>query len=268
MKTNPRNTALVVTTYFLCALTLFPIALIFATSLTTTKYLVFPPVGFTLDWYRVALTNASMLRALLVSTEVGLISAFLATSMGIIGGLYLSKSTGWAARAISALFLAPLTVPMIVLAIGLLFFLTSVGLVRSVPGLVAGHVVITFPYAIRMISASVGRGIQQIERAAAILGANPWQGFRRVTFPSLRAGVVAGALFAFLISFNNVTIALFVSGVRSKTIPVLMLNMTQEGVSPEIAALASVLILITYLVMIILEKRFGIYRVLERQSSR
>lgn len=243
---------------------LFPIVLIFAASLTTTKYLVFPPVGFTLEWYRIALTDENILRALWVSIEVGLISAIMATILGIIAGLYLIKSRGWATRAIATLFMAPLTVPIVVLAVGLLFFLTSIGLVRSIPGLVVGHIVITFPYAVRMIRASVGRGLEQIERAAAVLGANPWQGFRRATFPSIRAGVVAGALFAFLVSFNNVTIALFVSGVQSKTLPVLLFNMTNEGMSPTIAALASVLIVITYLIMIILEKRFGIYRLLER----
>jgi ABC-type spermidine/putrescine transport system permease subunit II len=92
-----------------------------------------------------------------------------------------------------------------------------------------------------------------LEQATAVLGANPWQGFRKATFPSIRAGVVARALFASLVLFNNVTIALFVSGVRSMALPVLMFNMTHEGMSPTVAALASVLIVITYLILIILE---------------
>lgn len=260
------NYALLAITYLICALILFPIVVVFVVSLTETSYLTFPPEGLTFDWYRTALENSRITRALGVSVRVGLISAIVASILGVIGGIHLGRSRSRMARPINALFLAPLTVPMIVLAIGLLFFLTSLGLVRTVTALVIGHVVITFPYVLRMVSASIGRGIVYLERAAAVLGANPWKSFWGVTFPSIRAGIVAGMLFAFLVSFNNVTIALFLSGVRTQTLPVLLLNLTQERVSPEIAALSTVLIMITYAVMIVAERRFGIYRLLEQQN--
>lgn len=259
------NRALTAITYILCAFLILPVVLIFAVSLTDTTYLTFPPRGLTLRWYLNVFENPRIIKALWVSVKVGFATAVLATTLGIIGGLYLSRSRNRGARLISLLFLAPLTVPVIVLAIGLLFTLTSFGLLRSFTAIVVGHVIITFPYVIRMIVASTGRSIEQLESAAAVLGANQWQTFQGVTFPVIRAGVVAGMLFSFLVSFNNVTITLFLSGARTQTLPVLMFNMTHEKISPELAALSTVLVLSAYGIMLILEHQFGIYRLLKKR---
>jgi len=253
--------------YVFSALILLPLFLIITVSFTRTSYITFPPRGFTLEWYGAALKNPRLIEALRVSLQVGILSAMLATAMGVIGAVFLSKAKGWIAKSATALYLSPITVPIIVLSIGLLFFLTRLGLVRSVTGLVIGHTVITFPYCVRVIGASLGRSLEQLERAAAVLGAGPLQVFVRVTLPSIRAGIVAALLFAFLISLNNVTIALFLAGARTQTLPLLMLQYTKDQVTPDIAALASLLVVVTFGVMIALERRFGMYQLFERTAK-
>jgi len=184
-----------------------------------------------------------------------------------MGGLTLTRHAGPLERSLSALFLAPITIPIIVYSLGLLFFFTSFGLIRSVFGLIVSHTVMTFPYSVRMVTAALSRMSRETDRAAAVLGAGPWTLFLRVTLPGIRAGVIAALLFSFLISLNNVTIALFISGARTQTLPVVMFQRAKHEVSPEMAALASGMVLATFVVMLILEKRFGIYEFLERRRG-
>jgi putative spermidine/putrescine transport system permease protein len=253
--------------YFLCSLILLPLVIVLLVSFTKTTYITFPPKGLTLDWFMVALHNNQLMRALIVSLKVGGSTAVLATMLGTIAGLHISRSMRWYVRPITALFLGPLTVPIIVLSIGLLFYLSSLGFVRTLLGLVIGHTVITIPYSIRIVSASVGRLVDQWERTAAICGADPWQVFWAITMPSIRAGIIASLIFTFIISFNNVTIALFVAGARTQTLPLVMLQMTKEQVSPELAALSSLLVVFTFLFMATLEVKFGIYKVFEKRRE-
>lgn len=268
MKKPQRSLLLIISTYILYAAILFPIVFVVAISFTATPYITFPPKGVTLDWYLKVFADERILRALWVSIEVGLLSAILATILGIMGSLFLRKSRSWVVRPLTSLFLAPITVPIIVFALGSLFFFTSLGLLRSLFALVVAHAVHSFPYTIRMISSSFDRDIDQLERSGAVLGANRWQVFHKVTFPSIKAGVVAGMMFSFLLSFNNVTIALFISGAHTQTLPLVIYLRTQDRVSPDIAALATMLIIITYAMMILLEKRFGIYRMFESRQAK
>lgn len=207
-----------------------------------------------------------MISGVLVSLRVALIASFVAVVLGVVSGIALGQSGVRWRGAFNALFLAPLSVPVIVFSIGLLFFLGTLNLLRSTSGLVLAHVVLTFPYTVRMISASISRGLQRLEQAASVLGATPWQVFWRVTLPSLRSGIVGAFLFAFLVSLNNVTIALFLSGTRTETLPLVMFHMTQNRLSPELASVAAMLIFVTVGLLLFMEKRFGVYSQLERRS--
>lgn len=247
-------------------LIVLPIVLIIAASFTETRYITFPPQGFSFKWYGAALKHARMLSGTIVSLRVAFFSSVVSVSFGIMSGIALSRSGVRGRGVFTTLFLAPLSVPVIVFSIGLLFFLGSLNLLRSSTGVVIAHVVLTFPYAVRMVSAAIGRGLLNMEQAAGVLGAKPLQVFWRITLPSLRNGIVGAFLFSFLVSLNNVTIALFLSGTRSETLPLVMFNLTQNQLTPELAAMASILIFVTVGLLIIMEKRFGVYSQLERQS--
>ena len=256
-----------VSAYVILAGIILPVLLMFAVSVTETRYIAFPPEGFTLRWYVEAAKDPEFLSALTMSIRVAILSSVLSASLGIMGGLTLTRDAGALERPLTALFLAPITIPIIVYSLGLLFFFTSFGLIRSAFGLIISHAVMTFPYSVRMVTAALSRMSRETDRAAAVLGAGPWTLFLRVTLPGIRAGVIAALLFSFLISLNNVTIALFIAGARTQTLPVVMFQRAKHEVSPEMAALASGMVLATFAVMLILEKRFGIYEFLERRRG-
>lgn len=254
-------------TYIVLAGIIAPVLLMFAVSFTETKYIAFPPKGFTWQWYRAAVNDPEFVSGLSISARVAVISSLLSAALGIMGGLTLTRYAGRFERPLTVLFIAPLTIPIIVYSLGLLFFFSSLGLVRSLLGLIIGHTVMTFPYSVRMVTAALGRMAREVERAAAVLGATPWQRTLRVTLPTIRPGVVAAMLFSFLISLSNVTIALFISGARTQTLPVIMFQRAKHEVSPEMAAMASAMVVMTFALMLVLERRYGIYEFLERRRG-
>lgn len=263
MKNSPVITGLA---WLICALIAGPILIVVAVSFTTERYVNFPPTGATLHWFSVALSNPRLIRAVFVSLEIAAFSSIAAVVLGLMVALNQHKMPPLIRNITTPIFLAPLTIPAIVLAIGLLFFLGSIGLLKTKWGLVIGHALITFPYAVRMILASIGRNLIPLQQAASVLGANRWQIFLRITVPQVSAGLFSSFLFVFLISMNYVTIALFIAGVRSETLPLLMFNMTINEVSPELAATATMFILFTLAVLLVLQKWFGINQVLERKN--
>ena len=253
--------------YVICALILLPLFLMAAVSFTETKYISFPPQGFTGRWYAVALGDAQLTAALGISLRVAIYSCVLSVAFGVIGAVALDRLGGGLERVLTAFFLAPLTVPLIVFSLGALFFFTQLGLVRTIAGLVIAHTVMTFPYSVRMIVSALARLPRDAERAASVLGAHPAKVFIKVTLPGIRAGVVAAALFAFLLSLNNVTVAVFIAGAETQTLPVVLFQLAKFEVTPTMAALGAMLVSVTIGFMVVLERRFGIYEVLERSRG-
>ncbi|MGB3644495.1 MAG: ABC transporter permease [Mesorhizobium sp.] len=253
--------------WLFCLFLLAPLAVIVAVSFGTERFIVFPPTGFSLRWYGEALGNLRLIAATWNSVKVGAAAGLLAVVLGLLVVRGQDRLAPGKRQFFNLVFLLPVTVPSIVFAIGLMFFLRSIGLLNSTTGLTLGHTVVTFPYAVRMIAASAPRGLADLERAASILGASPLQVFRRITLPSLRTGVLGGFLFAFLISANNVTIALFVAGARTETLPVRMFHMTINELSPVLAAISTLFLAFTMIALVGMEKLIGVYRTLEARGS-
>jgi len=253
--------------YLLCALIILPLCLMAIVSFTRTPYITFPPEGFTGTWYMVAVHDTRLLSALAISLRVAVYSCLFSVTLGVAAVLMLDKMSRRPERLLTTFFLAPLTVPLIVFSIGALFFFTSLGLVRTVAGLSIAHTVMTFPYSVRMVSAAFARMPRDAERAATVLGAHPVKVFVKVTLPGVRTGIVAAGLFAFLLSLNNVTVAVFIAGAETQTLPVVLFQMAKFEVTPTMAALGAMMVALTVGFMFILEKLFGIYKVLERSRS-
>ncbi len=192
--------------------TMAPILTVMATSFTTTAYPVFPPRGFTLRWFGQFLDSDEFMAATRISFVVALCTAVLASALGTAAALALTRADLPARSAISTLMMAPAVFPAIVLGVAILIFYHVVGGAGTLPGIVAAHVLVTTPFVIRMVLASLARLDPTLGEAARNLGGSNVRVFLRITLPLVRPGIVAGALCAFLLSFDELVITLFISG--------------------------------------------------------
>jgi putative spermidine/putrescine transport system permease protein len=250
--------------YMVCVFVGLPIAVVIASSFGRTDYVMFPPAGATLKWYQAALSDPYLVAALRVSVTIAASVALMASGLGFAVSFALDRYRFPGRNALNAVIMAPLATPTIVLAIGLVFFMTVVGLIATITGLILSHLVVTLPFAVRALSAALGGVDRDTERSAAILGAGPLTVLRRVTLPMIRPGVVASLMFCFLASFNNVTLSLFIAGPTTQTFPVRLFQVSQNSLSPVFFSAASLIVACTVLAMVLLEKRFSLYSALER----
>jgi len=220
-----------------------PIFIVLPLSFSAAKYLTFPPPGFSLQWYANYFNRHEWTDATWLSFQVGAMTSVLATAIGTGAAMALVRGRLRRAQSVLyGLFLAPLITPAIIFAVAVYFFFAKVGLVGSFWGLVLAHSVMAIPFVVVTVSASLQSLDVSLEQAAMSLGANPWRTFLRVTFPLIRPGMLSGALFAFLTSFDEIVVALFISGTRSMTLPRRMWVAIKEEIDPTIAAVSTMLI--------------------------
>lgn len=241
---------------------LAPVLVVIVMSFDTQTYMAFPPQGFTLNWYARLTENAEFIRGFQVSLFVGLCTTAGATTIGVPTALALARHRFRGRGVVSGLFLAPLMVPTVVLGLALLLTLSPWGLTGSYPGLVLAHLAITTPYVVRTTAMSLLAADLSCEEAARILGANGWTTFRRVTVPLALPGILAGAVIAFIISFDEAVISLFVVGPSVTTLPVEIYKYVEYRADPQIAALSVVLIAISLLVVVVIERIVGLGKAL------
>ena len=227
-----------------------PIAVLVPMSLGPARWLQFPPGGLSLSWYARVLGDRDWLEAaglsLLVATAAALVAALLATP----AALALARGRVAGRAALRALLLLPVVVPVMILAIALYGLYGALGLGGSLAGLVLAHALLGTPYVVLSVEGVARTLDPALERAARGLGATAWQAFRRVTLPLSRAGILAGGLFAFIVSLDEVVIALFVSGPRTTTLPVKMwTTITQDEFDPTLTAVATLQLAAAVLVL-------------------
>jgi putative spermidine/putrescine transport system permease protein len=242
---------------------LAPILIVLLISVDTQSTMSFPPQGFSLQWYRAIWDNEAFTNGFKVSLFVALGVACVATILGVLSSLALSRYSFPGRASLSAFFLSPLLVPAIVLGLALLLVLDPIGLTGTYPGLIIAHLAVTVPYIIRTTSMSLMTLNRSCEEAARTLGASSLTTFRRVTLPLVLPGVLSGFVIAFIISFDEAVISLFVVRGDVTTLPVEIFNYVETRTDPQIAALSVVLILISLLVVIVLERAMGLRKVLK-----
>ena len=219
-----------------------------------------PPQGITLRWFGQVLNDPGYIDAILFSLALAAVVTAGSLAMGMAAAYALVRRAVPGAEAITALLMAPLIFPGVVVGVALLQLYTVVGLSATFTGLALAHMVITLPYVVRAILASLAGADPNIEDAARVLGANRWVAFSRVTLPLIRPGVVAGGLFAFIVSFDNVPVSIFLLGVRHTTLPVKIFTAVEYGVDPTIAAVSTMLIAATALFLVAAERWIGFHR--------
>jgi putative spermidine/putrescine transport system permease protein len=240
-------------------LIVLPIAIVIPMSTTEARLLSFPPQGFTLDWYTTVLTSPRWNARLVASLQVATATALVATVLGTVTALGLMRSRMRGRSLVYGLVLAPLIVPTVVVGIGLYFVMVrgwvvgpltvGGGLTGSALGLVLAHSVLAFPYPVITVTTSLATVDRNLELAASSLGASPLSTFRRVTFPLILPGVIAGLLFSFLTSWDEAIIASFLASPRFSTIPVELFGQVRLGVDPSAAAVSSLLMGVSAVVL-------------------
>lgn len=235
---------------------LAPVIVVVATAFTTSNYPVFPPQGFTLQWFERFLGMAEFTDAIYRSTLLASTSTLVATILGTFGALSLARYRFKGREALSAFMLSPILFPTIVLGLALLVFFSQIGLSGSFLGLVIAHSVLTTPFVIRLVMASLGEFDPAVEEASRNLGAGWWRTFLQVTLPLIRPGVLAGAVFAFIISFDELVVTLFLAGPDMTTLPVRIYTFVEFSSEPTISAISTVLIVAWMLIGIPVYTRF------------
>jgi putative spermidine/putrescine transport system permease protein len=263
-----RPTALGAFSVLVYLFVLAPIVVVLASSLTAADYTSFPPQGLSLRWYLEIPRHPEFLDSLRVSLVVAAATAALATALGTLAALALVRHRFRGRDLLNGLFLSPLMVPTVILGVALLQFYTLAGITRTPFSLICGHLVITVPYVVRLVSASLAGLDRTLELAAMSLGATPWQAFRRVTLPLARPGIVAGAAFAAITSFDDVSVALFLASPRAVTLPVRIFTYIEQTFDPLVTAVCSILIVLAAIAVAIIERLVGLGRLFGATHSR
>ncbi|MGO4807769.1 ABC transporter permease [Arthrobacter sp. 2MCAF15] len=227
------------------AVLLAPVFVVVPLSFTDRDSFVFPPKGWSLDYYREFFSSPIWRQALFNSLQVAVLVTFVSTVLGTAAAFALTRGTLRGAAVINALLLSPMVLPAIVVAIALFGVFSQWHLVGTFGGFVIAHTLLALPFVIVTVSASLRTFDRIIERAAASLGANRTVTLARVTLPLILPGILSGAVFAFVTSFDEVTIALFIQSPNLRTLPSLMYTSVTAEVDPTIAAASTVIIVFT-----------------------
>ena len=232
-------------TIFVYVFMFAPIMVVVLLSFNSAQFGSFPIEGFSLRWFEELANNAAIVRALKTSLVLAILSSTISTTMGILASLALVRYDFPGKSWINTLLVAPVLIPETVLGVGLLLFMLWLSQPRSFPILLLGHILISLPYVVLVVQARL-IGVKRVyEEAAMSLGASRMQTFFAITFPLLLPAVIAGALFAFTISFDNITATVFWRPPGTETVPTQIYGMLRNSISPEINALGTVMIIIT-----------------------
>jgi putative spermidine/putrescine transport system permease protein len=241
--------------HLLCALTVVflvaPMLLVVAISFSSAQFLTFPPPGWSLQWYRSVFTDPDWVDTLFNSLQIVIPTGILATSCGTAAAIALVRTRFPGRQFARGLLMAPLVVPVIVVGAGIYELYSQWGLNGTWAGFVLAHTVITMPYVISIVSASLETVSEHYENAALTLGASPWTAFVRVVFPLISPSIFSGLLFAMVVSFDELIISLFISAPTFRPVTVQMWSDVMGDVNPTIAAVGSLLFGFSLLVLLV-----------------
>ncbi|MGE0006051.1 MAG: ABC transporter permease subunit [Parvibaculaceae bacterium] len=229
---------------------LVPILILIPLSFGSSAYLKFPPTDFSWRWYEAYFGDRDWITATFVSLRVAAATAVIGVVIGAMAALALAKASFPFRGALLAVILSPLLVPNIITAVSLYFQLSPLGLIDTQTGLILGHLVLATPFVVMVIMGALQNFDFNLEKAARSLGAGPLTAFRTVMLPLIASAVVTAAFFAFIISFDEVVVAVFVSGPSAPTLPKQLLNATRFELSPTIAAISVILVAGTTLLVL------------------
>ncbi|MDL5055829.1 ABC transporter permease [Oscillatoria laete-virens NRMC-F 0139] len=250
-----------ISAFSLILLTL-PTLIVLLASLSSAQTLRFPPPGFSLQWYLALFNYPELWRATSTSLQLAFWTTLLCIVLGIAASVAMSSSRARWVAAMDALVMSPLALPGIAVGLGMLTFFSAIGWRLSLVTLVISHVVICIPYVVRTTLASLTQLGQSLREASTVLGASSTYTFFHVTLPLIKQGVITGGFMAFLSSFDNITVSLFLSDARTEVLPIRMWSMIENDLDVRAAAISGLLIVSTALLMLVMERVSGLSKFL------
>jgi len=223
--------------------------------------LTLDPDAFSMRWYQDIVDNPQWIMSIKNSVIIAVFATILATGLGTFAALGLSRPQTPFRVPLMGILISPMIVPLIISAAGMFFFYSKIGLAQTFPGLIIAHTTLGIPFVIITVTATLIGFDQDLIRASASLGAHPIRTFRKVILPLILPGVISGALFAFVTSFDEIVVVLFLSGFEQRTIPRQMWVGIREQISPTILAVATILITVSIALLATVE-------LLRRRSER
>ena len=242
------------------AFILAPILIVCWVAFTPLGYLSIPIDAFSLRWFRAIADYPEFITAFWSSIALAALSLTVGIVLSVPAALAVARHRFPGREAITALFLSPLMIPHVVLGIAFLRFFTTIGIGGTFVGLVLSHIVIVMPFALRLVLAASTGIDRTVEHAAILLGAGPITVFRRVTLPLILPGVGSGWVLAFITSFDEVTMTVFIASPSTITLPVRMFLYIQDNIDPLVTSISAALIFLTVIVMVILDRLVGLDR--------
>lgn len=241
---------------------LAPIVIVCWVAFTPEGFLSIPTTDFSLRWFRAIARYPEFVDAFRNSVLLGLASSVISVVFSVPAALAVARYQFRGREAVTALFMSPLMIPHVVLGIAFLRFFTQIGLGGSFTGLVLAHIIIILPFALRLVMASAVGMDRAIENAAVSLGASDFTVFRRVTLPLILPGVLSGGALAFIQSFDEVTMTVFVAAPGTMTLPVRMFLYIQDNIDPLVTSVSACVIVATVLFLVGVDRIYGLERLL------
>lgn len=239
-----------------------PLVVVIWVSFTPLGYIQAPTTEWSLRWYREIWTNSGFVQSFWLSIGLAFASATLSLAVAVPAALAIARYDFHGRGVLTALFMSPLMIPSVVLGIAFLRFLTAVSITGTFYGMVLCHAVFVMPFVLRLSLASITGMDRQAERAAISLGASNVTTFRRVTFPMILPGLVGGWVLAFITSFDELTVSVFIASPSLMTLPVRLFNHITQTTTPIVASVSAVIIFLSLAAILLLEKVYGIDRLL------
>lgn len=234
-----------------------PVLLIIAVSFNP-QHIVMPPDGFTLDWYGKALTAGNFVKAFVLSVQVGVVAAAVSSALALMAAIAIVRYSFPAKAIVTQILMSPLLIPTVVIGLAIYQFAILIGVGRSFWALVAGHIIITLPFPLRTIMATLQGVDTSLEEAAIMLGEHPVRAFFKITFPLVKMGVAGGALLSFIVSWNNYPLSIFLSTSDFAPLPVEIFFYLQWQFEPLIAAVSTVTIVFSIILIFAVERIVGL----------
>jgi putative spermidine/putrescine transport system permease protein len=247
-------------TFIVLMFTITPFLVIIPSSFTSENFVSFPPKGFSIHWFSDMWSVPGLIDSLLYSLQLASITALLSSGVGTLAALCIKRYEFRGKKSIQNLLMSPISLPSLVIGIATLIYFSNIGMSGTFAGLLLVHMIITIPYVIRFVLTGLATFDNNLEKAASIMGAKPVRAFIDITLPIIKPAVISGMVFSFLISFDNVTVSLFLVSPQKITLPLVIFNQIQENLSPVISAISTMVILLSLIPVIILEKVYGLDR--------
>ena len=232
---------------------LLPVLVIMPLSFSDSSFLLYPISGWSTKWYQALFNSAEWARATKNSFIVAPAATVIATALGTLAAVGLARNEFPGKGLLMSVLIAPMVVPIVVVGVATYLFFAPIGLADSYVGLIIVHAALGAPFVLTTVLATLANFNQNLVRASLSLGETPLNTFFRVTLPVIAPGVISGALFAFATSFDEVVVTLFLAGAEQVTLPRQMFTGIRESISPVIAAVATLLIVFTTSLLLVLE---------------